>query len=79
MQTTLHAWPEGTPRVVSHPVIKGYIQETSEKTGADAVTVYGALVSRIWKVDSEWRVQWALFRENDHEVKTAGKENVSVG
>ncbi|KAM3503703.1 hypothetical protein MY11210_008626 [Beauveria gryllotalpidicola] len=63
MQVTLNAWPKGTPRVVTHPVIKRYIKETSARAGVDAVTIYGALVSEVCKHGSQWHVRWNSLGE----------------
>lgn len=63
MKTTLHDWPEDTPRYVRHPVVKQYVQETSAKVGADNVTIFGALVTRAWKEGSSWHVNWTLLQE----------------
>ncbi|KAM3447086.1 hypothetical protein MY3296_009081 [Beauveria thailandica] len=66
MQVTLNAWPKGTPRVVTHPCIKRYIKETSARAGVDAVTIYGALVSEVWKQGSQWHVRWNSLGEKDN-------------
>ncbi|KAM3505174.1 hypothetical protein MY10362_003118 [Beauveria mimosiformis] len=66
MQVTLNAWPKGTPRVVTHPFIKRYIKETSARAGVDAVTIYGALVSEVWKEGSQWHIRWNSLGEREN-------------
>ncbi|GKZ29866.1 hypothetical protein AbraIFM66950_006827 [Aspergillus brasiliensis] len=64
MRVKLNAWPEGTPEFVSHTVMKEYIQDTSKKAGAESVTIYGARVTRVRKVDRKWDVTWATLKTN---------------
>jgi ACS family pantothenate transporter-like MFS transporter len=64
MRTKLNAWPEGTPDFVSHEVLRDYIQDTSRKCGADRVTIYGARVLDVRKVESLWRVTWSTLEQD---------------
>ncbi|GKZ90825.1 hypothetical protein AnigIFM59636_002857 [Aspergillus niger] len=63
MRVKLNAWPKGTPEFVSHTVMKEYIQDTSKKAGAESVTIYGARVTRLRKVDRKWDVTWTTLKE----------------
>lgn len=64
LRTKLNDWPEGTPNYVKHHVLKEYIQDTSKKVGVDDVTIYGALVTRVYKDESEWHVLWTSLEED---------------
>ncbi|GAB1317653.1 Flavin-containing monooxygenase FMO GS-OX-like 4 [Madurella fahalii] len=78
MKTTLHDWPENTPRYVNHSVIKNYIQETSAKVGVDDVTIFGALVTNAWKEGSRWCVNWTLLQEDVQNGDLIGTHNTST-
>lgn len=71
MRTKLNAWPDGTPDFVSHHVLRDYIQDTARKCGADSVTIYGARVLRVRKVDddsgSKWEVTWSTLRQQQQQ------------
>jgi hypothetical protein len=62
LRTTLNAWPEGTPDIVDHGVIKDYIQNTSKKTGVSGVTRWGARVVDVQKEETTWKVTWSVLR-----------------
>ncbi|QKX57136.1 uncharacterized protein TRUGW13939_04244 [Talaromyces rugulosus] len=62
LRTTLNAWPEGTPDIVDHGVIKDYIQNTSIKTGVSGVTRLGARVVDVQKEETTWKVTWSVLR-----------------
>ncbi|KAJ5584836.1 uncharacterized protein N7459_004636 [Penicillium hispanicum] len=64
LRTKLNNWPEGTPNYVKHHVLRDYIQDTSVKVGVDDVTIYGALVTRIYKDGSGWHVLWTSLEED---------------
>ncbi|KAJ5528723.1 hypothetical protein N7527_002116 [Penicillium freii] len=64
LRTTLNNWPENTPDYVNHHVLLEYIQETSESTGVDKVTEYGALVTNIYKQGQKWQVTWTSLLED---------------
>lgn len=64
MRTTLNDWPENTPRYVSHPVIREYVQGTAAKVGANDVTIFGALVTKVWKEELTWSLAWTLLQED---------------
>ncbi|KAJ5751661.1 hypothetical protein N7520_008578 [Penicillium odoratum] len=66
LRTTLNSWPEGTPHYVNHNVLKNYIQDTSKETGVNDVTIYGALVTEIYKQDEQWHVHWTILEEDIH-------------
>ncbi|KAI3002632.1 hypothetical protein CBS147346_5858 [Aspergillus niger] len=63
MRVKLNAWPKGTPEFVSHTVMKEYIQDTSKKAGAESITIYGARVTRLRKIDRKWDVTWTTLKE----------------
>lgn len=78
LRTKLNAWPDGTPNYVNHSVLKEYIQDTSSKSGADRVTIFGALVTRVYKDRGEWHVHWSSLHEDPVEDKTPGQEQSAV-
>ena len=61
MLNKFNAWPESTPDQVSHETILEYLQETSRLCGADDVTIYGARVTKIRKIQSDWHVTWSTL------------------
>uniref|UniRef100_A0A093XC75 Thiol-specific monooxygenase n=1 Tax=Talaromyces marneffei PM1 TaxID=1077442 RepID=A0A093XC75_TALMA len=67
MRVTLNAWPDKTPDFVSHRVMNEYIIDTSRKSGVHGVTLFGAKVTNIEKVNelSKWQVSWTELREDD--------------
>ncbi|PWY86668.1 pantothenate transporter, partial [Aspergillus heteromorphus CBS 117.55] len=65
MRVKLNAWPEGTPEFVSHRVMKEYIQDTSAKAGSDAVTIYGARVTKLHKDEGNWRLTWSTLEKSE--------------
>ncbi|KAJ5690825.1 hypothetical protein N7462_005217 [Penicillium macrosclerotiorum] len=64
LRTKLNAWPNGTPPYVLHHVLKDYIQDTSKKAGVEAVTIYGALVTKVSKQEPDWEVAWSLLHND---------------
>lgn len=81
MRVTLNAWPDKTPDFVSHRVMNEYIIDTSRKSGVHGVTLFGAKVTNIEKVNelSKWQVSWTELREDDEtgEVNEQEKNDVS--
>ncbi|CAI7656041.1 unnamed protein product [Penicillium glandicola] len=69
LRTKLNAWPEGTAPFVKHYVLKEYIQDTASKVGVDAITKYGARVTRVHKDGSTWTVQWSTLSEDQDLVE----------
>ncbi|KXG52892.1 Dimethylaniline monooxygenase, N-oxide-forming [Penicillium griseofulvum] len=69
LQTTLNAWPEGTPHFVKHHVLKEYIQDTSTKAGVDDITKYGARVTRVYKDGPTWTVHWSTLSNGQDPVE----------
>lgn len=67
MRTKLNAWPDGTPDFVPHTVLRDYIQDTARKCGAEEMTIYGARVLRVRKVDSRWEVTWSVLRRGQQQ------------
>ena len=78
MQTTLNAWPEGTPKVVNHRIVREYIQKTSDKVGVSSITIYGTSVTHIRKEASTWFVDWTLLQENARTGDFVTSQNTSV-
>ncbi|KAJ5667012.1 hypothetical protein N7507_002876 [Penicillium longicatenatum] len=64
LRTKLNAWPEGTPHYVKHNVLKDYIQDTSNKSGVSNATIYGALVTKVYKQEQKWHVHWTSLNED---------------
>ncbi|KAF9884736.1 hypothetical protein FE257_001298 [Aspergillus nanangensis] len=64
MKTKLSDWPAGTPDFVSHPIMKQYIQDISQKTGVELSTIYGARVTDVVKSGRLWKVTWSSLRKN---------------
>ncbi|KAJ5371446.1 uncharacterized protein N7496_007538 [Penicillium cataractarum] len=64
LRTKLNAWPLGTPPYVRHNILKDYIQDTSKKAGVDKATVYGALVTKVYKEGTQWHVSWNSLDED---------------
>lgn len=64
LRTTLNDWPNNTPDYVKHNVLKEYIQDTSKKSGADENTVYGALVTSVYKDGQKWHIIWKQLQED---------------
>ncbi|KAJ5894837.1 hypothetical protein N7495_006528 [Penicillium taxi] len=64
LKTTLNSWPKDTPPYVTHDVLLNYIQDTSKTAGVDAATIYGALVTKVYKEGSEWHVTWTTLHED---------------
>ncbi|KAL9067903.1 MAG: hypothetical protein Q9157_006668 [Trypethelium eluteriae] len=66
METKLNRWPDGTEDFVSHATLKAYIQETSLKTGVDAITIYNTSVERVEAYTGGWKVRTiTLDRDRD--------------
>lgn len=78
MRVKLNAWPKGTPEFVSHTVMKEYIQDTSKKAGAESVTIYGARVTRLRKVDRKWDVTWTTLKETTQSGTFEEQEETAV-
>lgn len=78
LRTKLNAWPDGTPHYVNHRVLKEYIQDTSSKAGVDNVTIFGALVTKVYKDGHGWHVHWSSLHEDPKEGKTSGREQSAV-
>lgn len=78
MRVKLNAWPEGTPEFVSHTVMKEYIQDTSKKAGAESVTLYGARVTKLRKVDRKWDVTWSTLKETTQSGTLEEQEETAV-
>lgn len=78
LRTTLNAWPEGTRRYVNHRVLKDYIQDTSRRAGVDAATIYGALVTRVFKNGQKWHVVWSSLREDSHTKSVVEHQQTEV-
>ncbi|EED15675.1 FAD dependent oxidoreductase, putative [Talaromyces stipitatus ATCC 10500] len=80
MRVTLNAWPDKTPDFVSHRVMNEYIIETSRKSGVHAVTLFGAKVTNIEKVNEKlkWRVSWTELEAGDEvgKVKEQNKDDL---
>ncbi|KAJ5902977.1 hypothetical protein N7504_005360 [Penicillium tannophilum] len=64
LRTKLNAWPQGTPHYVKHSVLKNYIQDTSYKSGVCDVTIYGARVTKVYKQEQKWHVDWTSLKED---------------
>ncbi|KAF2707101.1 MFS general substrate transporter [Pleomassaria siparia CBS 279.74] len=56
LETTLNPFPKGTPDIVSHSVLKDYIQDTSAKTGVEVSTRYNTEVKKLSKSGGKWTV-----------------------
>ncbi|KAJ5626213.1 Dimethylaniline monooxygenase N-oxide-forming [Penicillium lagena] len=78
LRTTLNAWPEGTPRYVNHHVLKDYIQDTSRVAGVDAATIYGALVTRVFKNGQKWHVVWSSLHEDSHTKGVVEQQHTEI-
>jgi hypothetical protein len=78
LRTKLNAWPEGTPHYVNHSVLKEYIQDTSNKAGVDDVTIYGALVTEVYKQGHEWHVHWTTLHEDSETGKLVEQQQFAV-
>lgn len=80
MRVTLNAWPDKTPDFVSYRVMNEYIIDTSRKSGVHDVTVFGAKVTNIEKLDekSKWQVSWTELEDDEAgKIKEQEKEDVS--
>ncbi|OKP02507.1 Thiol-specific monooxygenase [Penicillium subrubescens] len=78
LRTKLNAWPEGTPPYVRHDVLKEYIQDTSKKAGVENATVYGALVTKVYKEESQWHVTWTSLHEDSASKELVESQNSAV-
>jgi ACS family pantothenate transporter-like MFS transporter len=71
LETTLSPFPPGTPDVVSHSVLKEYIQDTAVKTGVDEITKYDTEVKELSKSGDEWVVESVTLARDSSNVLTA--------
>lgn len=78
LRTKLNAWPEETPPYVNHRVLKEYIQGTSKKAGVDDVTIFGALVTSVYKEGGKWHVHWSLLHEDSQTGEVAEQSESEV-
>lgn len=78
LRTKLNAWPDGTPPYVNHHVLKEYIQDTANKIGVEDATIYGALVTDVYKKEQKWHVIWKSLHEDIQATKIIERENSAV-
>ncbi|KIW11673.1 hypothetical protein PV08_10975 [Exophiala spinifera] len=64
MRTSLQAWPEGTPDIVSQIVLEEYIQTIAREHGVASVTQYNTRVEDVRKVGSEWVIRTTTLRKD---------------
>ncbi|KAJ5083365.1 hypothetical protein N7456_012792 [Penicillium angulare] len=64
LRTKLNSWPEGTLDYVNHNALQNYIQDTSKKSGAHDVTIYGALVTNLHKEGHKWHISWSSLSDD---------------
>ncbi|KAJ5256798.1 hypothetical protein N7478_012902 [Penicillium angulare] len=64
LRTKINSWPEGTLDYVKHSALKNYIQDTSKKSGAHDLTIYGALVTNIHKEGPKWHISWSSLSDD---------------
>jgi hypothetical protein len=56
MKLKLGPWKPGTEDFISHRFLKEYIQDTAQKSGVDALTMYNTRVNSITKKAGVWHV-----------------------
>ncbi len=78
LRTKLNAWPDGTLPYVNHHVLKEYIQDTAKKAGVEAATIYGALVTSVFKKEQKWHVLWKSLHEDAQTGRFAEREESDV-
>jgi ACS family pantothenate transporter-like MFS transporter len=77
LETTLNAFPPGTPDFVSHSVLGAYIQDTAVKTGIHQVTQYDTEVKKLSKRRNEWILEAAtLYHPTFDTVSTSSSESL---
>jgi hypothetical protein len=59
--------------------LKEYIQDTSKKAGVENATVYGALVTKVYKEESQWHVTWTSLHEDSASKELVESQNSAVG
>ena len=77
LETTLNAFPPGTPDFVSHDVLKDYIQDTAFKTGVHELTRYNTEVKDLWRSDTTWSVD-AVTLHTDKTGNVSRERNIQV-
>ena len=63
---------------MNHRVLKEYIQGTSKKAGVDDVTIFGALVTSVYKEGGKWHVHWSLLHEDSQTGEVAEQSESEV-
>lgn len=58
MKLSLNEWKPNTPRFTTHNVLRGYLQDTAEKTGINADVHYHTRVEKVSKEEGQER--WSI-------------------
>ncbi|KAI8933089.1 hypothetical protein NX059_009732 [Plenodomus lindquistii] len=69
LQTTLNEFPKGTEDIVTHDVLKDYIQDTAIRAGVHSDTRYNTEVKRVVKNANKWHVE-TITLESDKSGRT---------